>query len=309
MKQRVTAILGALVLVVVAVFVRGLVHDRTAEDGGKGSHGGGDAPVVACTTDLQTVCDALVADGKIAPDVASFDLADVGDTARVAKLDGWITWDPVPEMLNLDPAADQKWGAPIVLRSTSYGIATSSDSRDTISDAGCQLSGTKTITCLGQQADKGNLSLGIGDPKTSEGLIRLGLVASGYFDDTGAPDRGALQAIEATDARSQETVLEARAQLQPGLGSDAVIGPGGALDQVAKSAQGQQREINVTPWARPIAVVITEAPNGSGIDGLVQASKDSGVATAWTGLGLGTPGGDLSQLDPGELYQVWKLFS
>ena len=103
MKQRVLAIAGAVILVCAAVLVRGALAD---DDGGSGGGSGtGGAPVVACTADLASVCDALAEAGTIAADPPRLDLD--GAAQPPAKLDGWITWEPAPLVVDFATGDDR----------------------------------------------------------------------------------------------------------------------------------------------------------------------------------------------------------
>ena len=80
MKSRGAPVIGAFLLIALAIFVRGLLVD----DGGGGSDGskrsdGGDAPVVACTPELMGVCEALANEGMIADDPMELDLPDAAE--------------------------------------------------------------------------------------------------------------------------------------------------------------------------------------------------------------------------------------
>src|SRR5690348_6274692 len=107
MKSRGMAVVGAFLLIVLAMFVRSkLADDDSSSNGSKGNGGG--RPVVACTPELQEVCDALATDGQIASDPPTLDLG--GASKPDSEIDGWITWDPAPEIADFDAGQNEVWG-------------------------------------------------------------------------------------------------------------------------------------------------------------------------------------------------------
>ena len=111
--RRVVAVLGAVLMVVVAVFVRGVLDDG---DGGGSAGGGGAADddgevTLLCVDELEEVCEAL----REAEAIDDFQTEGAGETIdRMAEqgadlgTDGWLTLDPVPGVA--DVAREQSGG-------------------------------------------------------------------------------------------------------------------------------------------------------------------------------------------------------
>ena len=117
MKERLLAIVGAVVLVAVAVALRTTVLDDG--DATSGGGGGGGAPKVACTPDLAEVCAALAEAGHIAEEPITLDLD--GATEPPEDLDGWITWDGAAGVANLD--APGTWQDPVAVAGAPLAVA------------------------------------------------------------------------------------------------------------------------------------------------------------------------------------------
>lgn len=173
--QRVLALVGAIALVVAAVAIRQLI---AGEDGGNGSGGGGgddDATVVACLTELEDACRDLAADA----DGIEVVVEDAGDT--MAKLtagdsgyDGWITFEPWPEVVAIDEPEDAL-GAP-------SGPVASTELVLVVPDTADPCPGADPVTwrCLGDTGAK----VGLPPRTTGVGLLLVGNAASGYFGRT-----------------------------------------------------------------------------------------------------------------------------
>src|SRR3712207_5937127 len=100
--RRVVAVLGAVLMVVVAVLVRGVLDDDEGAGSGATGGGGEDGEVtLLCLDELGDVCRALEDDGAI----DDFDAEPAGTTidrlaAQGAELeaDAWLTLLPFPEI-------------------------------------------------------------------------------------------------------------------------------------------------------------------------------------------------------------------
>src|SRR5690606_13459879 len=74
-KQRALAVIGAIALIAAAFVARSMIAGGDDDgSGGGGSSSSGEAPVVACTPDLEPLCDALANAGAIAPGTPAVEL-------------------------------------------------------------------------------------------------------------------------------------------------------------------------------------------------------------------------------------------
>ncbi|HWJ97550.1 MAG TPA: hypothetical protein VNQ33_05280, partial [Acidimicrobiales bacterium] len=202
MKSRGAAVIGAFALIALAIFIRGLLvsDDGGGSDGPKQSSSGG-APVVACTPELLAVCEAMAADGLIADDPPALDLPDAA--APPSDVDAWVTWNPAPQIANY---VSSRSGTTSVWSTTeAFGSAPEVILADgsTATNLAADCRATTTWACLGGLAPE--LSIGVGDPATSEGIARLAPFAQAFAadDDPSTLDVGALDAIVRSPAEGQ----------------------------------------------------------------------------------------------------------
>lgn len=308
------AVLGALCLVAVAVLVRSAIVGGS--DGGDGGSGDG-PPVVACTPELAAVCDALADDGRITPASSSLDL----DEAAVppAEIDAWITWDPAPAIANIDAEQanqPEPWSDPVALGGGVLGVL----GTEAAIEAACD--GQVSWTCLGDAGIEGTTAIGVGEPTTAEGLVRLAPLAQATADDPfdGFSTDPNLDAIIAGPPNGQDTA-ETMATWQvtrPGQ-ADLVVGPLALLEAEASTAGGEARRLVATLALndQPVAVVATwrsdagdalaELCEGDGID------EGSATATALVAAGVPElcpgPAGLADDQLAGFLYQVRERVS
>jgi hypothetical protein len=98
--RRVVAVLGAVLMVGVALLIRGGIDGDDGGGDGSGDRGGAEGVTLLCADELEAVCRALTADGAI----EDFTTEPAGDTVdRLADdedlgADGWLTLDPFPEI-------------------------------------------------------------------------------------------------------------------------------------------------------------------------------------------------------------------
>ena len=250
------AVIGAVCLIAVAVLVRSAFAGGDGGGGGGNGSGNGDLPVVACTPDLAAVCDALVADDRIAADPQTLDLADAA--APPPEVDAWITWDPAPAIANID--ADQEnqpepWSKPVALAGGVLGVLGTAQEIE----AACP--GGTTWRCIGEAGIDGTSTIGVGDPTTSEGLVRLGPLAFATAGDPISADTLAFGLGDIVDGPvgGQGTAAEMAIDLATRSGSvDLVVGPMALLRGTAGSAAGTTRKL-VAETAlndQPVAVVV-----------------------------------------------------
>lgn len=306
MKQRVLAGLGAIALVAAALVLR----SQLADDGSAGAtraDGTTGTPVVACTPDLQDICDALV-DADLIEGTAPFDLAPQrsdGPTAAApdASVDGWITWDPAPAIANFDAGqarAPEPWSESVLLGSAPLAILARPGGLRALSS--CAAADWACVSGA-------DLLLGTGLPTTAEGLARFGPIARAKE----ALSDGELTSDDVLALRDlvgrpggQPSAADAGNQLliKPGA-FDAVVGPRPLLDALRRKPQGQSmRLLDVAPQTQ-IGVVLTPR-TGTDLGGLAGDIKgDGAAAAALTEAGVVVGGGELGPEDlAGFLFQV-----
>jgi hypothetical protein len=100
--RRVLAVLGAVLMVAMALLVRSIVDG--GDDGGQASGGGGsgDRPTLLCAEELADVCETLerdgVADVIVEPGGETVDR--LGTVDADLEADGWLTLDPFPQLVD-----------------------------------------------------------------------------------------------------------------------------------------------------------------------------------------------------------------
>ncbi|WP_421119319.1 hypothetical protein ACE2AJ_18455 [Aquihabitans daechungensis] len=308
MKSRGAAVIGAFVLIALAIFVRGLLVDD--DGGGGGSNGPGKdddgPPVVACTPELMAVCDALAAEGdisdtKAARKVRTLDLE--GASAPDSKIDGWITWDPAPQIANFDAGQNEVWAESEALGSARLAALLDPATADALT-AACR---RDTVWACVAEAPVAGLTIGVGEPDTAEGLSRLYPLAAALTADLDA------QALDANDLRDlvkgptsqADAETMARSATQPGQVS-IVVGPEVVLGRIGSSAQGQNRKLR-TSVAKPktTATIVIAPRSGRDVGDLADACEDDDVAEALRAAGVEPCSDDRDDVDrAGFLYLV-----
>lgn len=287
MRQRIFAILGAILLVAAAVAVRGLlVKDKSGRGSGAGRGGQGQAsqkPVVACTPDLKSVCDALAKDGSIADNTPSLDLLEAASPP--SDIDGWITWDPAPQIANIDRQGT--WDGATVLASSPLAVIVSQD--DLVSALQKQCTGRLTWTCVAG-AGGPELPIGIGSVATSEGIARIAPLASSLVrkgDPTDvAVDVG--QRLLSSPPGGQDSAATMSRSLVSAPGTvSLVVGPVKVLDRAASTASGVARKLRVlTPAGGNRAAVVLSARSGRSLGDVETAVNNGASTTALAAAGM-----------------------
>jgi hypothetical protein len=283
--RRVVAVLGAVLMVIVAFLVRGVIDgdDDSGNDGSRGDGGSDGEVTLLCADELEGVCDALVAAGAI----AGFDSEPAGETVdrmviQGADLgaDGWLTLDSFPQQvdvvreLNTDnsifgepTATDHSTGLAIVAASD-RGEALSNDCGDV--DWNClQPIGGDAWSDHEGEASWGAIKLGYDAPDTSAtGLLVLTQAMAGHAGRTDFAaqdiDRRWLADLEnAVPTRPTTTVLDTLV-----LQGAAAFGAVGALDNAAQDAAGS-RDLEIFYPAPMFRAEVVLAAVGGDPDGLL----------------------------------------
>ena len=298
LKSRGAAVIGAFVLIALAIFIRGLV---VGDDGGSDGHKKGDdgsTPVVACTPELVEVCDALADDGQIAADPPTLDLDDAA--APPTEVDGWITWNPAPAIANFDAGQVPVWDESDALGSARLAALLDPATEDVL--RGCD--GDSVWVCVARSPSDG-LTIGVGEPSTAEGLSRLAPLAEALapdLDPEALPSSDLRAIVASSDSQTDAATMSGYAT-QPGRIS-IVVGPEDLLGAIASTNQGVERELQVavaTPEAKATVVVAPRV--GRDLD-LADACEDDAVADALRSVGVVPCRGKASDELAGFLYNV-----
>ena len=303
--KRLLSIVGAVALVAVALIVRGKLNGDSSGSGGIGRPSA--KPVIACTPDLQPVCDALADVGKIAKGTESLDLDGVTEPKTLAKLDGWITWDSIPAVANLlvDSSGGQKpFGASTGLGSAPLALAFE---RGT---AGLDGACVAKWECIAKAAadPQGDVILGTGDGSSAESLVRLYPIASVFAPDGFLDlDVSSLkQVIESPPGGPGSATLDALIT-SPGS-STAVVANAGAVTAALATPGAQGRKLGQAEPKPSTTVSVVVAPVGDAdVSKVADAfGTDSDARKALNELGLGPAGKLAPEERAGQLYQVRK---
>jgi hypothetical protein len=298
--KRVLAIVGAVVIVAAAVVARSKIHPS---DGSHGILNRGDKPVVACTPDLQPLCDALAADGAIKP-TDPIDIADIkGNSKLLDNIDGWLTWDGAPGIVTFDLGSDQAspWDTPTVVGSGKLGVAYTPDG---LLSPAC----AKTWRCIASKAsgDQDAPVIGVGDGTTAISLQRYYPLALALAKgDIRGMEPTPLKTIEAGPAGGPNSATLDRFLVAVGS-ADGVVDLEDLVARAKQTARDNQDRTVLTsvPTPTATATVVLVARTGHSLKGVAASIGHDREAAALRDLGL-TPGGRLAPDGrAGELFQI-----
>jgi hypothetical protein len=285
--RRVVAVLGAVLMVVVAILVRGLIDGDDEPGGGNGDGGrdgdGNGQVTLLCADELVEVCDGLVEEGAI----DDFETEGAGATVdRMAVTgadlgaDAWLTFDSFPQQVDVlreSAGANRIFGDPTSTdHSTGLAIVAANDRADALAEE-C---GDVDWVCLepiggtpwsdhNGQSSWGAVKLGYDSPGTSGvGLLVLAQAMASLVERTDFAaqdiDRRALADLEdAVPTRTSDDVLE-----QLALQGPAAFGAVGALGNAAQNAGGSRNLETFYPDPMFRAEVVLAAVGGDA-DGLL----------------------------------------
>ncbi|MGI8755899.1 MAG: hypothetical protein ACR2MB_08575 [Acidimicrobiales bacterium] len=309
MKQRILATLAAIALVGVALFGRELLRGSDSGSGpsGTGSNGNGGLPVVACTPDLDEICHALADDGKIAKGTDTLDLD--GAAAPPPKVEAWITWDPAPQVANVEAGGAERWAEAKPMMSAPLATVTWETGRAELSKARCPVGNferpRQVATCMTAILNS-QVTLGVGDGSTSESIARLITIGPAFVDNNGQADRATLRAIAGGAPLSGTAKVQATAQTQPARGASVVFGPESALKDIAQKPAGRNSGLEVHPLGDQVMEVVLAPRRGGDLTNVADASQSDGLAPVRKKLGLSIRPVASNKVDAGVMYQVWK---
>ena len=285
--RRVLAVLGAVLMVAVALLVRSAID--SGDDGGSG--GGDDAtPQLLCAEELARVCQTLADDG-----LADVTIEPVGTTVdRLGAVDAdleadaWLTLDPFSEQVN--ERRDVALGSPVFGEPLETGFSTglalvAQDDRGAALEADCAAVGW---ACVGDAAGEpwadhggettwGPVKPGYDAPDTSAtGLLVIAQAMADHLEDPGfaGQDIDARWLGDLEDAVPTRTAGPSLLKLAQQGG--AAFGAVGALEAdaeaVSETAQGEDLSIFYPdPMFRASAVL---APGRGGDEDLLDALDD-----------------------------------
>lgn len=300
------AVIGAFVLIALALVIRSqLENDGSGSGGSDGPKtSDGSPPVVACTPELAVVCGALADAGEIADDPPELDLADA--SAPPEDIDGWITWNPAPQIADFDAAQGDAWATPRPLGAGTLVALMDPATEDTLVQACTR---PTVWACIGE-APAADLTVGVGDPTTAEGLARLNPIAVALTpgrDPDQMPVGDLLDLIEGPSSQSDAATMS-RSATQAGVIS-IVVGPEDVLGRAAQTNQGKARKLRVavaTPDTQATVVLAPRAGREDAVAGLTCADLPDEAAAALRDAGVEPCTGKASDALAGFLYQVEK---
>lgn len=183
--RRLAAVVGAVAMIGLALFVRGLIDDDGGGGGGGGGNGGGDdeSTLVVCADGLDEACEALArrdgVDTRVEEPLTTLGALDDGSFDG----DAWLA--PAPWIAIARDRPDPVIGEPSpVIARARVAVFVDRDARQPLTTA-CK--GTITWRCLGELAETsvrgipGRVEVGFADPESGPGLAVLGAAASGFF--------------------------------------------------------------------------------------------------------------------------------
>jgi hypothetical protein len=321
--RRVLAVLGAVLMVALALVVRSLIDGD--DDGGhaSGEGGNGDVPTLVCAEELADVCAALerygAADVTIEPVGATVDRLGAVDAELDA--DGWLTLDPFPQQV--DERREFATGSALfgdtmaTDRSSGLALVAFAD-RAAALEADCP---DVDWACLGDAAGEpwadhggesswGQVKPGYDAPDTSAtGLLVLAQAMAAHLDDPGfagqdIDDRWLGDLEDAVPTRTAGTAL--LKLVQQGRAAFGAVGALGIeAEAVAGTAQGEDLTIFYpAPMFR--ASVVLAPRRGVDASELIDADTlDSALAEAgWDADATGEPLPSAGVLDA--LRSAWE---
>ncbi|MEY2434798.1 MAG: hypothetical protein QOC92_4523 [Acidimicrobiaceae bacterium] len=286
--KRFLAIAGAVAMVCLAIVIRAGI-DR----GGSNTTTPSGPVKIACITELEAQCRALSS--------VSLRVEDAAVTAKAiatgtADIDGWITIEPWPAIVN-QLAQTKQVGASTPIARTELVIAMVKERADVLA---AKCGGSIGWRCLGDAIGKqwtelggmpewGAVKAGLPPASTASGLVLLGNAASGYFGRTDFAtndfdgDFGIWRSkVTATAASFDDFILK----------FPAAFSAVGATRAVVTTSSGTRAVATITPAPAASAVIVLAPVNGGRIgsvakDVLARALNSVG----WSTDNLSAPSG------------------
>ena len=312
--RRVLAVLGAVLMVTVALLVRSALNDDD-DDAGDGHRGGGDRVLtLLCAEELADACEVLEDEGR-----AEVQIEAVGETVdrlgvvdAALEVDAWLTLDPFAQQVNdrrLFATGNALFADPIPTGVSSELALVTQDDRGVALEADCVEVGW---ACVGDAAGEpwadhegetawGPVKPGYDAPDTSAtGLLVLAQATADHLDDPGfagqdIDERWLGDLEDAVPTRTAGSSLLRLAQ-QGGAAFGAVGALRADAEAVAGTAQGGDLTI-FYPAPMFQASVVVAPGRGAGedlLDALVDLADgdnelvDALLAAGWSDRADGT---------------------
>lgn len=288
--KRFLAIAASGIMIILAVVVRSAIDD----DGAPKGSGSGGRLVLACVTELEAPCRQLDADVRI-EDASVTALAIARGTAAI---DGWVTFDPWPEMVDVLAERDTLGDSTRAAR-TDLVIAMVEERAVGLRPT-CGTTGSINWRCLGDaigrpwpevggRAEWGSVKAGLPPASSGAGILALGNAASSFFERTD---------FATNDFDDRFLVWKAKVTATPGSylsfiqqfpAAFSAVGTTQA-EVTATGLGGRSVAVNVSPPpARVVAVIAPLA--GRRVSGLVPSLQDGLRTAGWSTDDLDAPSG------------------
>jgi hypothetical protein len=288
--RRFLAITASVVMICVAIVIRSSI-----DSGGSGTTPSSGPITIACVTELATECEAL---SNVTVRVEDASVTAKAIAAGTAHVDGWVTFDPWPEIVN-QLAQRIATGDGARLAATQLVIAMAQERADALAPT---CGGTVNWRCVGDAIGKqwtdvggqstwGAVKAGIPPTSSALGLLMLGNAASGYFGHTDFAtndfDDGFTvwrSKVAATPASFSQFILTFPAQFS------AV----GATELEVSKGKGVRLVASIGPTPSASAIVLLASVDSTRAAGkasdLTKLLRDSGWGPAPPSSGLPNPG-------------------
>jgi hypothetical protein len=288
--KRFLAITASVVMVCVAIVIRSSI-----DSGGSGAKPSAGPITIACATELEAQCKLLT---NVTVRVEDASITAKALAAGRTDIDGWVTFDPWPEIAN-QLAQARVTGETTRLAASALVIAMVQERAAAMAPT---CGGSVNWRCLGDAIGKqwpevggrpewGTVKAGIPATTSALGLLALGNAASGFFGQTDfatndfSDDFGIWRAkVTATPASFAEFILK----------FPALFSAVGTTDQEVTSGKGTRPVATISPSPAASAVVVLAEVNDRRaldfVDDLTRLLIQSGWAQPPTTAGLPNAG-------------------
>jgi hypothetical protein len=287
--KRALAVVGAVVMIAVAVVVRSAIDDGKSSGGTTSS---AESSTIVCVTELAEQCRALTGG-----DVRIEDAAVTAKAIAAGKedADAWVTLDPWPAIVD-QLAGGDVMGSPSRVARTDLVIAMVEERAARLAPT---CGGTVTWKCLGDDIGHawtefggdplwGAIKAGIPPVSSAEGLVLLGDAASGYFGRSTFATNDFDDAFLVWKSKVTATPADLATFILKFPAAFSAVGTT-RTDVVRGSGAKPVTIIDAPPPAHAVAVIASV--DGRRIPGFANGLKDRLVNAGWTTDRLDDPTG------------------
>jgi hypothetical protein len=288
--KRFLAITASVVMICVAIVIRSSI-----DSGGSGTTPSSGPITIACVTELATECKKL---SNVTVRVEEASVTAKAIAAGTADIDGWVTFDPWPEMTNALARASVT-GETKAMAASPLEIAMVRERAEALAPT---CGGAVNWKCLGDAIGKqwkdvggheewGPVKAGIPPTSSALGLLTLGNAASGYFGRTD---------FATNDFDSEFVIWRANVIAAPAAFSEfilkfpAVFSAVGATDREIVAGRGNRDVSTITPNPSASAIVLLASVDSTRAAGkagdLTKLLRDSGWGPVPPSSGLPNAG-------------------